>query len=196
MKKKLALFDFDGTITSRDTLLDIALYSKGPMLFFLTICRLVPSFFFFKFKKISNHQFKEKFLELFFKGNSLTTFEKLCLEYTEKRLPKIIRSKALKKIRDLKNENIELAIVSASPELWIKPWAQLNGFSRVIATELEFENGVLTGKLGGLNCYGYEKAERVKQNYNIDDYYILAFGDSRGDKELLELAKEPYYRVF
>ena len=42
-----------------------------------------------------------------------------------------------------------------------------------------------------------EKVRRVKERYNLDDYdHIYAYGDSRGDKELLELADEGFYQPF
>ncbi len=61
----------------------------------------------------------------------------------------------------------------------------------------KIKNGIVTGKFSTKNCYGIEKANRVQEVYNFDDYdHIYAYGDSRGDKELLELADESFYKPF
>ena len=67
----------------------------------------------------------------------------------------------------------------------------------LIATKLEIRNGTVTGKFLSKNCYGIEKAHRVQEQYNLNDYdHIYAYGDSRGDKELLGLADESFYKPF
>ena len=67
----------------------------------------------------------------------------------------------------------------------------------LIATELEFEDGVFTGRFRGNNCYGKEKAKRVKALYNLKVFKtIYAYGDSAGDRELLKLADESFYKPF
>jgi len=59
------------------------------------------------------------------------------------------------------------------------------------------KGGVVTGKLLSKNCYGIEKANRIQEVYNLSDYkHIYAYGDSRGDRELLELADESFYKPF
>ena len=95
-----------------------------------------------------------------------------------------------------KEQGHKVVIVSASIECWLKPWCDKNGLG-LIATKLEIKDGRVTGKFLTKNCYGIEKANRVKEGYNLDDYdYIYAYGDSRGDKELLALAHESHYKPF
>jgi phosphoserine phosphatase len=67
----------------------------------------------------------------------------------------------------------------------------------IIATKLEIKNSTVTGKLQTKNCYGSEKSVRVKEAYNLDDFdHIYVYGDSRGDRELLNLAHTKNFRVF
>jgi phosphoserine phosphatase len=67
----------------------------------------------------------------------------------------------------------------------------------VIATEPEIKNGVLTGRFSTPNCYGQEKKRRFLEKYPDRDRYILyVYGDSNGDKELLEMADKPFFRCF
>ncbi len=85
-------------------------------------------------------------------------------------------------------------LVSASMDIYLKPWAAAAGFDDVVCSTLEFHDGRVTGRLAGGNCYGDEKARRLAQLLGEQDYTLYAYGDSRGDKELLAMADYGYYR--
>lgn len=102
----------------------------------------------------------------------------------------------LRKIAEYAGRDCELCIVSASIDRWIRPWAQTVGFSSLLCTEIEVEKGVLTGAFLTANCYGQEKVNRLLTRYpERNEYYLIAYGDSRGDRELLAFADESYYGV-
>ena len=80
---------------------------------------------------------------------------------------------------------------------WIAPWAKENGIKEVISTEVEIKNSILTGKFRTRNCHGKEKVQRLLEKYpSREKYFLYAYGDSRGDKELLKLADKKFYRKF
>jgi phosphoserine phosphatase len=57
--------------------------------------------------------------------------------------------------------------------------------------------GRLTGRFLTKNCYGQEKVRRVTQVLpKRDNYILVAYGDSRGDKELLDYADVRHYKPF
>jgi phosphoserine phosphatase len=67
----------------------------------------------------------------------------------------------------------------------------------IIATRLEIVDNRLTGKLASPNCYGPQKVERIRAALDLSRYgRIFAYGDSRGDREMLALADEKHYRFF
>ena len=67
----------------------------------------------------------------------------------------------------------------------------------LIATELEVINNKITGNLVSNNCYGPEKVKRILESYNLSNYTcIYAYGNSRGDYEMLEIATEKFYKPF
>ena len=102
----------------------------------------------------------------------------------------------MEKIAWHNEQGYKVVVVSASIERWLKPWCDKNDLD-MIATKIEVKDGIVTGKLLSKNCHGIEKANRVKEAYNLSDYdYIYAYGDSRGDKELLTLADERFYKPF
>ncbi|MEJ1959737.1 MAG: HAD-IB family phosphatase [Nitrosomonadales bacterium] len=89
-------------------------------------------------------------------------------------------------------------IISASLELYVQPWGTSAGFDDVIATKLEMAgDGCTTGKLSGANCFGIEKIRRLEALLGTREGYTLyAYGDSRGDRELLSSADYAYYKKF
>jgi phosphoserine phosphatase len=67
----------------------------------------------------------------------------------------------------------------------------------IISTEIEISNNKITGKLSTANCYGPEKVNRLKKLLSMDDYStIYAYGDSKGDREMLALAQHPHFKPF
>jgi len=193
---KIALFDFDGTITIKDSLVDFTQYAIGKPAFYIGLFQLSPMLTAYTFKLIPNHIAKEKLIAHFFKGWDAEHFRKAAEQYSLEQIDNITRPKAIEKIKWHQDQGHKVVIVSASVELWLKAWCDKNSID-LIATRLEIKNDKLTGKFSTPNCYGIEKANRVHESYDLSRYeYIYAYGDSRGDRELLALADESYYKPF
>jgi HAD superfamily hydrolase (TIGR01490 family) len=196
VKKEIAFFDFDGTITTSDTFLDFIKFSKGTLRFYLGFLLHSPWLAAFKLKLISNQSAKEKILKYYFGGMPAADFERLCREFTEKVVPKLIRPKALEEIKKFQQAGTAVVIVSASPENWIKHWADLLKVE-LIASKLEIKEGRITGKIIGKNCRGPEKVRRILEKYQVKDYEVIhAYGDTSGDLDMLKMATNSYFRPF
>ena len=196
MQKIIALFDFDGTITTDDSLIRFIRFVVGDLKTLWGMVFLSPMLVVYKLKLIPNYKAKQMMLSYFFKGMDKQQFQKIAEEYSLKHIDTILRPKAMEKITWHKELGHKVIVVSASIECWIRPWCDQNGLD-LIATKIEVKDGLITGKFLTKNCYGIEKVNRVKEAYNLDDYdRIYAYGDSRGDKELLELADKSFYKPF
>lgn len=196
MKKKIAFFDFDGTITSKDTFPEFIKFSKGGIQFYLGFIWNGFYLIAYKLKIISNQKAKEKILSHFFEGWTIKKFNEECKKFSATVLPKLIRAKALKEIDQLKENGFSIVVVSASPENWIKNWTESVGVA-LIASCLETDNGIVTGKLDGKNCHGEEKVRRILQLHQMNVYdEIYAYGDSRGDLPMMKLASKSFYKPF
>jgi HAD superfamily phosphoserine phosphatase-like hydrolase len=80
--------------------------------------------------------------------------------------------------------------------LWVKPFANQLGVD-CLATKLEFSQGVFSGRFNSPNCYGEEKVIRLKQLLGeLDNFYIYTYGDSKGDREILSISNEKFYKYF
>ena len=116
--------------------------------------------------------------------------------FNENVIRKIIRKKALDRITWHKEMNDRVVVVSASSNIWLEEWCDENDIE-LVSTQLEVIDGKLTGNLVGMNCFGPEKVRRVKEIYDLDQYQkVFAYGDSRGDKELLEFADISDFKPF
>lgn len=195
-KSKIVFIDFDGTITKDDSLLCFIRYVVGDVKFIIGLLVLSPVLVLYKLKIIPNYKAKQKMLSWFFRGYKKDDFEKVANIYSLKHISKILRYKAIKKLKWHKQEGHKIVIVSASIDFWLRPWCEKNGFD-LIATKLEVKDGFITGNLLTKNCYGQEKVNRIQEKYNLDEYsYIYSYGDSKGDKEMLKLANEGFYKPF
>lgn len=191
--KCLALFDFDGTITDRDSMLDFIMFGIGLRGFCAGFISLLPALALYKLRIIPNFKAKEIVLTKFFRGWDIERFDQIAASYSEK-IPRIVRRTAMEKLRWHKLSGHTVVVVSASIEHYLKYWCAREGFE-VIATRLEVHAGALTGRLSGKNCHGYEKVRRIRERFDLESYdLIYAYGDSSGDKEMLEAADERYFR--
>ena len=193
---RIAFFDFDGTITKKDSLADFIKYAVGDFNYYKGLLYLIPTLLAYKLKIIPNNIAKEKLIAHFFKGWNKIEFQSIANQYSTKKIDEIIRLNALQKIKWHKDHGHTLVIVSASVECWLKGWCEKNNLE-CIATKLEFMNNKFTGKFSSKNCYGIEKVNRIKEKYNLKHYEIIyAYGDSKGDKEMLCIADKKYYKYF
>jgi phosphatidylglycerophosphatase C len=196
VKKEIAFFDFDGTITTKDTLLEFIKFCKGSFSFYFGFLLHTPYLVAYRLKIVSNQTAKEKILTHFFRDTPVAVFEKYCSDFSKNILPELIRNKALQEIKRLQKNNVKVVVVSASPENWIQGWCSETG-TELIASRLEIKNGKLTGKILGKNCHGDEKVNRISEIYNLSEYHIVAaYGDSNGDRSMLRLATHAYYKPF
>ena len=187
--KRYALFDFDGTITTKDTLFDFIRFTYGRSGLVKCLLLNMWNLSLYAAKLRSNEKAKEIMLATMIKGTNAAVFEEQCKRYSMERVPQIVRENTTEIIEKHLTDGETLIIVSASPENWIRPWAMKNGFTEVIATKLEEKDGMLTGKFASRNCYGVEKVNRLKEFFtDRQQVYITAYGDSNGDKPMLNYA--------
>lgn len=196
MKKQIAFFDFDGTITNKDTLIEFIKFSKGDLLFYIGFILSSPYLIAYKLRIISNQRAKEKVLRFFFSNTSITRFQQQCEEFAIKAVPRLLRPKAYEEIQQLQKQGTDIVVVSASPENWIRPWCELMQL-QLIATRLEVKDNRLTGNIFQCNCHGEEKVSRIRELFILEDYEnVLAYGDTAGDRPMLKLANTSFYKPF
>jgi HAD superfamily hydrolase (TIGR01490 family) len=195
-RKRIAFFDFDGTITTKDTLLEIIKYQKGTLSFYIGFLACSPFLVAYKLGLISNQLAKEITLRWFFGKTPLPQFQQRCDAFAAEKLSGLLRPGAVAEINKLKALNAEVVIVSASAENWLQGWCREHGL-QLLATRLETKQERITGKIEGRNCHGEEKVRRIATAYDLKQYdEIYCYGDTKGDKPMLALTTFPFYRPF
>ncbi len=193
----LAVFDFDGTITNKDTFNDFIIFSYGRLKFYVAMLFISPVIILYLIGIVKNDIPKSIIWRLFFSAMPLKKFTQLCINYAEQRLPLLIKSTATERIKWHLAKNDTVIINSASIANWITPWADKHGITQVIATTIAIDNDLLTGKFATPCCYGKQKVTRLEQMFSANTYKKLyVYGDSKGDRALLNIADYAFYKKF
>ena len=191
--KKIYAFDFDGTLTTKDTLIAFIRYACGDKAFCWGFLRYSPLLLLMKLGYYPNWKVKQKVFSYFFKGMSFNEFAQLGRLFALDN-GHLLRPKGVEMVQKALAEEAEVLIVSASIDNWVQPFFP---DANVLGTKIEVVNGSLTGRFLTKNCYGQEKVNRILALYpDRSTYHLIAYGDSRGDKELLSFADEPHFKPF
>ena len=189
MMRKVAVFDFDGTLTQKDTLLEFIRFSCGAGRFLWGFMLFSPILILMKLHLYPNWKAKEKVFAYFFKGWAYARFKAKGEEFAD-----VIEMIKKEEVLSLMNRHLqdgdEVYVISASIEEWVRPWCLRQGVHHVVGTKMEVDGkGIITGRFLSKNCYGQEKVNRLLAYEPIrGDYELYAYGDSRGDREMLEFA--------
>lgn len=195
-KQGLALFDFDGTITSRDSFLYFLFFSQPFWRFCFCSLILSPVVLGYWLRLLNNNTAKQLVLRVVFGGCSPEEFRSTAQSFAEERLPALVRPEAAERIEWHRHLGHRIIVVSASLEDYLRPWCEKQQLE-LIGSRMAVADGVMTGRLEGRNCYGPEKVRRIREVVELSNYDItFAYGDSRGDREMLELADTRCYRRF
>lgn len=211
-KEKIYCFDFDGTLTSNDTLIEFIRYVKGTRRMLWGFLLHSPLLVLMKLKLYPNWKAKQHILRYFFGGMTITEFDSLCYDFASDN-QHLLRPEGIAFVQKVVDEGHRTFIVSASVDNWVRLFFSLRGTGNIsiLGTRIEVRNGKVTGRFEGNNCYGAEKVLRIHEalthtkrsaqsasgfSFDRSRYFIEAFGDSRGDKEMLAFADKGHYKPF
>ncbi len=193
-KRTVIATDFDGTLTTRDTLMEFFVYVNGRGRTILGFLLNSPFLILMILHLYSNHKAKERMFRWFFRGMRLEEFDRLCGSFARESRH-ILRKGGLEMIDKALAEGAEVAVISASIRNWVQPFFPT---LKALCTEVEVDGGGrLTGRFLTGNCFGKEKVSRLLEAFpDRESYRLVAYGDSRGDKELLDFADESHFKPF
>jgi len=149
-KPVVAAFDFDGTLTRRETLLPFLLYTLGTAAVARRALALSPTLAGYGLGLINNGIAKERVFVRCFAGMEMKVLQQEGERFAALVLPGLLRQEALHRLEWHKQQGHRCVVISASLELYVRPWAQKAGFDDVIATQLEtLPDGRISGRLAG-----------------------------------------------
>lgn len=222
--QNISAFDFDGTLTTRDTLLLFIRHARGWWKLFGGLLLFSPLLVLMKLHLADNGRTKERLFRHYFRGMLERDFDALCQSFARSHTH-VLRTAGLRTVQQALDRGDRVVILSASIDRWVeaclRPFLVSSSQFQVLGTEIEVVDGRLTGRFATPNCYGPEKVRRLKEY--IENHvsprgdvegatkvsprgdvegalegtpFIIAYGDSRGDKELLAYADESHYKPF
>jgi phosphatidylglycerophosphatase C len=194
LQMDLALFDFDGTITDRETMPDFMLASVRPWRLAVGKVLLLPLIVGYKLGIVSGSVIRAAICWIGFRGVPVAELERHGEDFARTVLPSTMRPEALERIRWHQARGDRVVVVSGGLDLYLSHWAQAHGLE-FICSSLEQRGGHFTGFYRGRQCVKAEKVRRVHELHPADAFgKVYAYGDTAEDYELLGMAHEAYYR--
>ena len=193
--RPIAAFDVDGTLTWTDSFMLFLRFVAGRWGFIGRMIGLIPVFLAYVFRLRDRDATKNLLMTAFLKGISEARFGQYCRDFARVAYPIIVRPDALARLNSHLGVRDDVALVSASLEDYLRPWAATLGVATVLATQVQVRGGVLTGTMAGPNCRCAQKVARIKAHFG-EAPLVAAYGDSRGDQEMLAAALNPGLLVF
>jgi HAD superfamily hydrolase (TIGR01490 family) len=196
----VAAFDFDGTLLRGDCLLLFHRLLKGRAGVVMDWIRLLPALLAWKSGYRSTAWFKQYYLRTIIAGSN----DQRRWQVLEDELPKLLlqrlRPEAVARLRWHSQQAHRLVIISASPRDLIRAVAR-ELQAELIATETSsLDSGPPDSRLqlSSANCKGKEKVRRLEAwlGQPLVEVELHAYGDSKGDRELLQAATHPHWRQF
>ncbi len=187
-------FDFDGTLTRRDSLLPFLHRMLGPARLTAVLALESPWLAAHGARLVSNEAAKVHLLRRALAGHRRDQLEAFGEVFAQRHVAALLRADAMQCLRRHQAAGQRCVLVTASLTLYTRPWALDQGFDAVIGSELAFDaDGRTRGELVGGNCYGAEKARRLREQLGVQAL-DAAYGDSRGDREMMAMAAARHWR--
>ncbi len=194
---EINVFDFDGTITTKDTFALFLRYYAGTPKWAAKILILLPIFSAYGLKIIDRNAVKAHVIRRFFKNALKDKLDSKAEQFATDVIPNLIRPQAQACLNTKKLNPESLYICSASIAPYLRAWGRTQDIHNILATELDSDGSRYTGEIKGWNIWGEGKVRRILAEFAPQPVRIMeAYGDSRGDRELLHAAKASYYRPF
>lgn len=195
-QRPIAAFDFDGTLTVRDSFRAFLAWRFETTRLISGLLRLAPAAIRYGIDH-DRGRIKASLVQEFLLGRPIAQLEADGEAFAEAAAPRLLRPDALETWQSWRSRGACCVIVTASPETLVAPFARRLGADLLLGTKLAVDPAErITGGLSGPNCRGAEKVARLKAAFGDGVRLAAAYGDTDGDREMLEIADEPGYRVF
>jgi phosphatidylglycerophosphatase C len=194
--RPIVAFDFDGTLTFKDSYKAFLAWRVGRLAFARGMARLArPALAYLS--DSDRGRLKATATRLFLGGVSRNELDSDAKRFAETHARTLFRPDAIRAWTAWQARNARMVICTASPEPIIAPFARGLGADYLIGTRLALDaDDRITGEFIGLNCRGPEKVRRLREVFGEDLRLAAAYGDSDGDTEMMTLADERGMKVF
>lgn len=200
MRPTIAAFDCDGTLIRGDATHLFLLSLQGKRSLLLMLLRLSPQLVAWRIGQCSTGEMKERLIDAVLQATPVDHRRHVLEEVLPQALRRQIRPEALNRLHWHQQQGHRCLIITASPEPLIRPLADWLGVE-LISTRCSDPIQASRAhpfKLLSANCKGPEKLHRLQEALGTLPLpsELESYGDSRGDRELLNASEAPHYRSF
>lgn len=188
----VAAFDVDKTLTTRDCVVPFLRMVGGPTFYGRLVMR-TPQLLLAIVRR-RRDRIKALATWAAVRGRSIVDVDAVAQRFAHDVWERRMRPDTVARLRWHLTQGHRVVLVSASYRNYLVHLADRLGAHDVISTELAVENGICTGELRGPNCRAVVKADRLRawlEDSGLSDVEIHAYGDSAGDRDLLDMADHP-----
>lgn len=190
----LALFDFDGTITTRETFPAFMRFAVAPRRLLLGTLLLAPLIAGYRLGVVPATRVRARIADVGFRGVAQAEVARAGEAFARDVLPALLRPEALRRIDWHRVRGDTVVVVSGGFDVYLSHWCRQHGLA-LVCSSLESVGGMLTGRYVGAQCVGAEKCRRVREVYDVDAFPVVyAYGDTAEDRAMLAMADEKYLR--
>ena len=194
--RPIVAFDFDGTLTIRDSFTAFLRQRAGAGGWAIGLARMAPALAAYIGDR-DRGRIKAASVQEFLGGIERATLEDEAEAFAADIWDRFMRPDALACWNAWGDKGAHRVIVTASPETTVAPFARRLGAEGLLGTQLVFDSqDRVTGAFAGENCRGEEKVRRLRAAYGDDMKLAAAYGDTSGDTEMIAIAEEKGFRVF
>lgn len=209
MRPTLAVFDFDGTLTTSDSSLPFMVFARGAARVARSIMTRLP-FLAADLAAATVHEARtservsvagrwgqtvhERLFRANFRGMSRADFRELGRRFADEALDRMIAPGALDHVAWHRSRGHECVLVTGSLDCYTEPWGHRLGFRKVVATRVAFDSrGRVSGSFEGASCWGHAKPVRLREVAGpLEGYGLVVYGNEPADHALLSLADHPF----
>jgi HAD superfamily phosphoserine phosphatase-like hydrolase len=197
VEPRIAVFDVDGTLLRGDCLGLAMRRAHGAPGQLLAGLNCLPWLIGWQLRLISTGRFKQQAIAAFGVCEAVNRAKAAGrTDWLLGELQSMLRPEALERLHWHQQRGDQVLLCSASPRLLLQPLADWLDVG-LICTELEQQQDEWLPKLASPNCKGPEKVRRLTESLGpLQELTIEAYGDSKGDRELLQASTLPHYRSF
>lgn len=192
--RQLALFDFDGTITTRETMPGFMRASVGRGRRWVGTVALAPLVLVYRLGLVSGTTIRRVVVRVGYRGMPMAALQAAGHAFAMHVLPGLLRGEAMQRIAWHRAQGHTVVVVSGGLDAYLAPWCHAHGLD-LLCSSLEQRGGVLTGRYLGPQCVLAGKVRRVRGRYDLASYSVIhAYGDTHEDHALLAIAHCRHYR--
>jgi phosphatidylglycerophosphatase C len=193
-RQNLALFDFDGTLTTRDAYSKFIGAATPQWRLIMGLALTWPLVIAYRLNWLPGRLGRALVAWICFYRVPCGKVEAIAKRFAANDMLTFIRPDVLAVLQAHLAQGDCVAVVSGSFDLYLQPWCEQHQVT-LICSSLERDGDVFTGYYNGEQCVAIEKARRVQRCFDLKKYRkIYAYGDTTDDRELLALAHHKFYR--